>query len=279
MEAWHDHFRARIPVPTESRTVATRFGATHVLSAGPAGAPPLVVLHGGLASSAHALGELGPLLARFRVHAPDVIGQSVKSAAVRLPEDDATYGAWVVEVLDALGLARPHVCGVSHGGFVALRAAALAPARIDRLVLIVPAGLVAGSPWVGITEVLIPMAVYRAFPTDARLRRFVRAQLTTPDPDWTAYLGDAVRGYRIEMRAPPLLGAGALAGFDRPTLVFGASEDVHFPGPKLLARAKALIPHAEVALLEGCRHTLPTEDAFRGSLAERIRRFLGAAPG
>ncbi len=60
------------------------------------GATLLVVLHGALASSAHVLGELAPLLERFRVHAVDIVGHE-----------------WLVDVLDGLALARPHVVGVS----------------------------------------------------------------------------------------------------------------------------------------------------------------------
>ncbi|MDQ3262295.1 MAG: hypothetical protein M3Y59_01345 [Myxococcota bacterium] len=85
LEAWHHTFRARIPAPTSARRIPTSFGETQVLIGGPAEAPPLVVLHGALASSAHLLVELGPLLARFRVYAVDIVGQSVMSADARIP--------------------------------------------------------------------------------------------------------------------------------------------------------------------------------------------------
>ncbi|QDE70264.1 hypothetical protein BHS09_26650 [Myxococcus xanthus] len=60
LSRWHDHFRGRLRVPTESRTVQTRVGDTHVLVGGPEAAPNVVVLHGALASSAHVLHELAP---------------------------------------------------------------------------------------------------------------------------------------------------------------------------------------------------------------------------
>lgn len=276
IERWYARFLARIATPTETRTVETRFGATHVLVAGPAGAPPLVCLHGAMASSAHLLAELGPLVARHRVYAVDVLGQSVKSADARVPVDGNAYGEWLVDVLDGLALPRAHVLGVSWGGFAALRFAVVAPARVDRLVLVVPAGVVSGPAWAGFTKMGWPLALYRMFPSEARLRRFLTPLLTTFDDDWVAYLGEAFRGYRLDMRIPPLAKPGELEGFDRPTLVFGASDDLSFPGAALLARMKALLPHVQTELLEACKHSPPFDDAFRARLGGRVGDFLAA---
>src|SRR6185369_12804164 len=102
--SWFDRFRGRLKVPTEERRVRTRVGETHVLVGGPEGAPPLVLLHGALASSAHVLGELSPLLERFRVYAVDIVGQSVKSADARPSVSNAEYGEWLSDVFDGLAL-------------------------------------------------------------------------------------------------------------------------------------------------------------------------------
>lgn len=276
IEAAYERFRARIP-GAEGRVVPTRAGDTHVLSAGPEGAPTIVLFHGALASSAHVLGEMGPLRDRFRVHAVDVIGQSVKSADVRVDLDGPAYADWASDVLDALGLSKSHVYGVSWGGFVARKLAEHAPSRVDRLILMVPAGFVNGPFWEGLTELMIPMTLYRAFPSDARLRRFTAALLSTPDEEWIQYLGEAFRHYRMDMRVPPLAGAETLRGFTRPTLVFGADGDLTFPGEALAARVKALIPHAEIEMIEGSRHSPPTDDAFRARMADRVTRFLQSA--
>jgi hypothetical protein len=50
------------------------------------------------------LSGFAPLLGSFRVYAPDIIGQSVKSADARLPLEGPACGQWLVDVLDALGL-------------------------------------------------------------------------------------------------------------------------------------------------------------------------------
>jgi pimeloyl-ACP methyl ester carboxylesterase len=106
--------------------------------------------------------------------------------------------------------------------------------------------------------------------------RFARAILSTLDDAWVDYLSEAFLAYKLDIRVPPLADAAALAAFKRPTLVFGASEDLSFPGGPLVARAKELWPHAETELLEGSRHAPPTDDASKARLANRISRFLGA---
>ncbi|HVJ92623.1 MAG TPA: alpha/beta fold hydrolase [Labilithrix sp.] len=274
IEGAYERFRATIPGTTSSRIVPTRHGETHVLVAGRADAPPLVLLHGALASSAHATAELGPLLERHCVYAPDVLGQSVKSADARPSLDGPAYAEWLVDVLDGLKLANPIVYGVSWGGFAALKLAAFAPSRIDKLVLLVPAGVVNGSFWQGFTQMVLPLALYRMSPSEARLRRFVGGLLTTLDDDWVTYFGEALRSYNLDIRKPPLFSPESFAEFKRPTLVFGAEQDVSFPGRPLLSRINVLIPHAETELLEGSRHAPPTNDAFRRRMAERITRFV-----
>jgi 2-hydroxy-6-oxonona-2,4-dienedioate hydrolase len=274
MAAWFETFRASIAVPTESRIVDTPQGRTHVLVAGPEHAPPLLCLHGALATSAHVLPELGSLVERHRVYAVDVLGQSVMSEDCRLDVADDSYGTWLAAVCAGLGLSRTTVFGVSWGGFVALRLVKVAPELVSALILLVPAGIVTGSAWVGLTKVAWPMLTYRLLPSERRLRRLVDGLFTTHDERWTKYFGDAVRSYRMDMRVPPLARPEELASYTGPTLVLGADGDASFPGAALLARAKELFPQAEMDLLEGCKHCPPVDDAFRQRTASRVAAFL-----
>lgn len=270
---WHETFRAKTPSATPTE-VSTSFGKAHALIAGPPDAPPLVVLHGALASSAHLLPELAPLLATRRIIALDVVGQSVMSEDRRVSLDGDDYGRWVAEATAALGLDRFDLLGVSWGGFVATRAAQTLGDRLGRLVLLVPAGFVSGPAWAGFREVGWPMMTYRMFPTEKRLLRVMRGLFSTIDDDWKAYFGEALRAYRFDMRIPPLAKPGDLAGVTCPVLVVGAELDVSFPGEALLARAKELLPHAETELLEGAKHSPPQTASFRERLSARIERFL-----
>lgn len=272
---WYETFRGKNAPTAQSKVLVTSFGRTHCLVTGPERAAPLVVLHGALASSAHVLPELGTLVHTRRVYAVDVLGQSVMSEDKRLDLDGDDYGRWLIEVADALGLDKLDLLGVSWGGFVAVRAASAMPARIEHLVLMVPAGWVAGSAWSGFWRVGLPMLSYRMFPSERRLEKAVGGLFTTPDAEWTRYFGDALLAYKLDMRIPPLATAERVSAIRCPVLVFAADEDLQFPGSALLQRVKELLPHAETELIEGSKHCPPFTAEFRNGFGHRVEQFLG----
>jgi 2-hydroxy-6-oxonona-2,4-dienedioate hydrolase len=280
MLGWYDTFRAKLTVPTESRSVPTTFGETHVLVGGPAAAPPLVMVHGAMASSAHMLVELAPILDRYRVYAVDVVGQSPKTPHARPSVTNNDYGVWLGEVFDGLGLARAPILAVSWGGFAAMRLAVVAPERIERLALLVPAGLVNGHAWAGITKMMVPMMMWRLFPSRARFATFAQNLLTTLDDEWLPYLHDAFSSFNMDMRVPKLATPEELARFKAPVIVIAGDQDVSFPGDKLAARSKQLFGANLVAceILPNCKHCPPTTDEFRRWLSDKVTAFLTAAP-
>lgn len=274
VQAACEAFRARLPFPVVSRTVPTALGATHVLLAGPEGAPPLVVLHGARASSAHVLHELGALARQRRVIAVDVVGQSPLSEDRKVGLGDAAYGPWLHEVADAVGVDRFALFGVSFGGLVAAHAARARPGRLTHLALLAPAGFVQNGFWKGLREGGLAFMAWKMAPSPARLDALLATIVTEPSPEWTAYFHVAMPAFRQELDFPPKLRDGDLAAVTCPVLVMGAELDGSFPGRALVARAKQLAPHAEVEVLEGSKHCPPFTDAFRARIAGRVERFL-----
>jgi pimeloyl-ACP methyl ester carboxylesterase len=121
---------------------------------------------------------------------------------------------------------------------------------------------------------LWPLMMYRMRPTEKRLRKFVGQLFTTWDDDWANYMGSAFRDFKLDLRIPPLATDDELRRLTMPTLVLAADDDVSFPGPKLLARVKNFVPHADTELLANCKHSPPTTDEFRTWLATRVTEFL-----
>src|ERR1700742_350906 len=121
--------------------VPTRQGETFVMSCGAAEAPPLVLLHGAGSNSAMWTTDAAIWSAQYKIYAVDVIGEPGFSAESRPPLDSDAYGLWLGDVLRGLGIERFSLVGMSLGGWLAIDFATRQPSRIDRMVLIVPAGV------------------------------------------------------------------------------------------------------------------------------------------
>jgi pimeloyl-ACP methyl ester carboxylesterase len=263
----------------ERQWVETRFGETHVLVTGPDDGPPLVVFHGGNAVNPISLEWFLPLADEFRLYAPDTIGHPGFSAQTRLSPRDESYGVWVVDVLDELDLGCVPTIGPSYGGGIVLRTATHAPDRIERAGLVVPSGLGTGSLRRMLLDILLPMLAYRLCPSRARLERAVQPMFSEPaaelDETLLAVVGTVFEEVKLERSFPKTVTANELAGFDAPTLLAVADDDVFFPPNVVIPRARAAVSNLErVVLLEGESH-FPAPDA-RAALCDELRTFLSA---
>lgn len=271
--AVYDRAVARLGVEYKDRMVNTRFGVTHVLVVGPEDAPPLVNLHGGNSIAPHDLVAVLPLGQEYRIYAPDTIGHPGKSAQTRLSPRDNSYGQWVVQVLDGLGLDQvPFVAG-SFGAGILLRTAACAPERIAKAVLVVPSGIVPVPIFSMVFHLGLPYLLYRWFPSQDRLIRLVQP-LCGDELDETLldYTRVVVKHVVNELEMPRPATKSELAKFTAPTLVLAGEKDIMFPGDAVLERAREIIPNLVAAeRLDGCPHH-PAK--YREYITERIRRFL-----
>lgn len=135
-------------VTSESFAVGTESaGRIHVLAAGNPDGEPILLLHG-LGTTAATWLPLFPALAdEYRLYAPDRPGRGLSAAPSYRGRDLRSFlAAYLVEVLDALELDRPHVVGNSLGGGQAFLLA-LDHDAVDRLCLVGgPAGVSTDIP-------------------------------------------------------------------------------------------------------------------------------------
>lgn len=274
IHAIYDRQLARLKLPFESRFVNTRFGPTHVLVLGPEDATPLVLLQGGNTTSPLTLGWMRPLIKRYCVYAPDTIGHPGKSAPVRLSPRDNSYGKWLVEVLDALGLQQPLVLGGSYGAGILLRLAVYAPERISKAVLFIPSGLVS-IPASTMLYLLWWLGLYHLAPTPARLRRMLWPMFKDePIDEQVIEISEAVfRLVRIEIEMPRNVKREELTDFRAPTLVIAAERDGLFPAEAVVKRSREVFPNLVGAeMIPGATHYLSAR--YHTYLNDRCEHFL-----
>src|SRR6185436_1545561 len=120
------------PVPRDEMDVPSRFGMTHVVASGPQDAPPLVLLHGYMATSTMWAPNVADFTKDYRVYAIDVMGQPSKSVPAEPIRSAADYAVWLSAVLDGLHLDRVCLAGQSYGGWLALNSAIATPGRLHK---------------------------------------------------------------------------------------------------------------------------------------------------
>lgn len=131
--------------------------------------PPLVLIHGLLGSAfcwRRNLRELGSIRTVYALDLPGV------GYSGRLQERECnlqTNSSRVLEFMQACGIECADLLGNSHGGAVAIIAAALAPQRVNRLLLVAPV-----HPWMRQRRLLIGLAASRM---GGALTQFIAPQL------------------------------------------------------------------------------------------------------
>ncbi|MEW6582577.1 MAG: alpha/beta hydrolase [Actinomycetota bacterium] len=253
------------------RVVEVNGAALHVEERG--AGPPLVLIHGGLVSSAMYEPLLPALVEGLRVVTPDSRGHGRSTnpsggLSYRRLADDVTG------LIAALGLDRPVVGGYSDGGQVALEIGARHPRAAGALIV---GGAYPEFAASGLRE------VWRAFlgaddagvpdlaRLDATLGEFadhVKAMHPGGERQWRAL---------VEQTAPMWLGYAGLTPDDLrrievPTLVFTGDRDALIGLDLALSLYRAL-PNAELAVSPCTDHFGPVTPARAGVFAAMIRDF------
>ena len=218
------------------------------------GGTPLLFLHG-VGSDRMAW---RPQLKRFGAErltlAMDYPGYGQSDAVA--DANSRTFAEAALALLDALGLERAHVCGLSLGGVIAMAMAEAAPERVASLVLadtfahhpdgpsILERSLagVAQLGMRGLAETRVDALL--ADPSDPALRAELIETMARIDPD--AYRQAARIVWLADQRR-------AAAAISCPTLILCGSDDRVTP-PALSEALKVLVPSAGMVEIAGAGH-------------------------
>ena len=269
-----------VAAPTLHRTtITTRRGITcEVLVGGPAAhaAGSVVSFHGaaGLLGGEPMLAELA---SRFAVYAPVWPGYGEEGGEDKLEDmqDFALHGADVVE---ALGLTRPHVVGHSMGGMVAAEMVAAAPSAYHRLALVAPLGLwLDDHPIVDIYS-LLPFEFPPLLFHDAAAGTALMAgglDFNDTEAIKTFLIGNSRRlgtAGKVLFPIPDRRLSKRLYRITNPTLLVWGDDDRYLP-PVYTDAWRAAIEGAEVEIIPEAGHMAPYEQP--GDVAGVIARFFG----
>ncbi len=252
----YDKMLSKLSTHFNSIFINTRFGKTHILTAGPTEGEPLIVFHGGNVVNPTTLKWFEPFAQRYKIYALDTIGHPGKSDEVRLSPRSDDYGNWILDILDSLNIEKAYFIGPSYGGGILFRFAAIAPQRIKKAIFLVPSAVANGSYWSMITKILIPLFMYRKFPSRKRLIKATEAMFDDKiDEDILEQVGYVYKYVILEKEFPKFITKKELENFTAPSFLIAAENDIFFPAKRIVPRAKQLIPNlVRVKVMEKSSH-------------------------
>jgi pimeloyl-ACP methyl ester carboxylesterase len=252
----------------------------HCLMAGQKGAPPVLLLHGGgydCASLSYKL-SVGPISQYYRVFAPDWPGYG-ESDKPKMEYSTEYYVDFLGHLMDALGLEKARLVGISMGGAISLGFSLHSPQRVEKLVLVDSHGLGKEVPGrkMSYVAVRLPLLNKVVWAILGRSRTMIRWSLRTVfhDPQVvTSSLGDEVfqeakkpgvgQAWRSWQRSE-IGWSGLHTNFVEklptlavPTLILHGAEDRYVP-VSWAQRAHTLIKDSELCILPQCGHWLTRE--------------------
>lgn len=243
------------PVACQELDLPTRLGTTHVIASGRAGAPALVLLPSMAGTATLWRPNVAALSEHYRTYAVDVIGQVGKSVPTRRVRSRQDFADWLADLLDGLQVRRTSIVGSSYGAFLALNQASLTPDRVDRVVLISPAGtFVVGLPWF-LLRVMFRRLILRQKARDITELLGPGARLDPRDAAWGALMAVVLdQSARPNLVAPIVFSTRELATIRAPTHLLVGEKEVLYDPHRALERAMARMPGLTGAVVPGAHH-------------------------
>lgn len=253
--ALYDQKLEDLAIDYQYKRVLTTYGETNIIITGDAAKPPLVIVHGSNACAPIGLETYPHLSKEFRVFAVDVLAQPNKSAETRLSMKDDSYGVWMHEVIDALGLKEVVLAGFSFGGLVILKTLIHKGENIKEVFLAAPAYIVNGNPLKALFNVFIPMKRYMKTRKMKYVEKFLGKVFSERDEFAIQYLSKVFLHFDMDFTPVPTVSKAEASAISTPITLIAAKHDLMFPGEKMIKRAKKIFSSLKKThLLEDSRH-------------------------
>lgn len=252
----YDKQLSELNMPFTDIYVETSFGKTHIIEIGKENGKPLLVFHGGNSTTAYNLLMCRFLLSDFHVYAVDTIGHPGKSAEVCLSHRGYDYGKWANEVITQIGYESMLCFGGSFGGGILAKLLCVAPQRVKKAVLVVPAGISNAFP-ISSAKMMIPLIEYRISRKEKYLIKtalYMALHKEVLDKDTLEIVRDSFDNVKTKVGMPTNVKPQRLSAYTSPTLVIAGEKDCLFPAKKVLPKAKEIIQNCKTYMLKDSGH-------------------------
>ncbi len=245
----------------------------HYELTGPADAPVIVFAHSIGATLAMWDAQIAAFAGRYRCLRYDTRGHG-GSEAIAAPATVDDLADDMAGLLDALGIQRAHVVGLSLGGMTGQAFALRYPERLDRLALLATSAEMDKAAWHERIATVLRDG-YEPFIDGVMVPRWFTPAFAKAHPN-------VVAGFRARMMANDTAGyaacanviatldlPGRISAITAPTIIIVGAEDPATP-IAMSERIRSLVPHAEMVVIPKAAHIVAVEQP------DLVNFYLGA---
>jgi pimeloyl-ACP methyl ester carboxylesterase len=261
----------------ENIYVDTRFGKTHLLKTGNPDGMPILLFHGGNSTSPYYLRDFLCFRNKYLIYAADTMGHPGKSAETILSAKNLEYGEWASDVIDSLGFKKMICMGGSYGGGILMKLMCVTPQKILKAILLVPSGICNASNASIMFTMGIPMILYKITQNNKWLTKAILPMAVDEneiDESTFEMVKYAFDNVCVKAGMPSNVKATDMKNYTAPTLLLTGEKDVLFPGTKVIARAKTIIPNLKTYLMMGSGHMFVLSSEKNKNVLHIIAEFL-----
>ena len=251
------------PVDSDTMFADTSYGQTFVRMSGPVDAPPLVLLHGGGGNSLQWIPSIEALSKNYRVYAVDNIydyGRSIYTKVITVPDD---FVNWLDELFSALKLGNNiNLMGLSYGGWLTGQYTLHFPDRLNKIVLLAPAGTVLPIRLEWVMRAVLCLVPHRYFTKS--FMYWLLEDLATKDEAGRIMLDEEVDATLVRIRSfkpsrlvnPTVLEDEELKSIKVPTLYLVGEHEKIYSAQEAIQRLHKVAPQIKTELIPNAGHDL-----------------------
>lgn len=249
---YYDKLLEKLTIPYERLNISTCHGNTFCIAAGELSAPPMVLLHGSSMNSCMWISDILKYHHTYRVYALDIPGEAGRSDERQLPFTTSDLDDWLYDVFNILSIDKAVLIGASLGAWLSAKFAISYPEKIDKLVLLCPAGIGTQNKKFIFTALFYMLLGKKGI---RRLFKIINGNVEMPEIilKFQILIG---KHFNTRKEPIPIFSDDEIKHLTMPVFLFVGAKDIMLHSIETADRMRKLVPHANINILPEAGHSI-----------------------